>query len=292
MSLQHLARNAMNFAEDSKVPTSVSETSVPGLGVYYRSQPTSFDGVLYNPVACLILQGAKELRAGDLTVNVQAGQSMVISHDVPVMARTTEAPHLSVIVLLDMDMIRSLHDTIDPPSTEEAAEAIAVGTFDDGLLNALERYLGLNDTPEDIPILSPLILKEIHYRLLRGATGAMLRRLITRDSHASRIAKAIELIRNDFRGRLAVPEIANAAGMSASSFHEHFRSITGTTPLRYQKDLRLMEARRLLIEEGHSVSTAAFDVGYESATQFSREYSRKFGASPRTDLRQVQPLSA
>jgi AraC-like DNA-binding protein len=130
----------------------------------------------------------------------------------------------------------------------------------------------------------PLIRKELHFRLLLAPHGAMLRQLVSHDSHASCIARAIERIRESFRAPLAVPELAQAAGMSPSSFHKHFKTITETTPLQYQKDLRLLEARRLLQEGHHSVSETAFEVGYESPTQFSREYARKFGASPRNDI--------
>lgn len=132
--------------------------------------------------------------------------------------------------------------------------------------------------------MAPLIRREIHFRLLLARHGAMLRQLVRQESAASRISKAIGKIRQDFKTQIAVSELARTAGMSVSSFHEHFRTLTATTPLQYQKDLRLIEARQLLIDGTRSVSNVAFEVGYESPTQFSREYSRKFGVSPRRDL--------
>jgi transcriptional regulator GlxA family with amidase domain len=148
----------------------------------------------------------------------------------------------------------------------------------------LRRYLALADSPSDAKVLAPLVSKEIHYRLLVAPFGGMLRRLIRHDSKESAISRAIGYIRDDVRSAIVIPELARRVWMSASSFHEHFKTITRTTPLQYQKELRLLEARRLLKTGGASVTTAAFDVGYESASQFSREYARKFGVPPSQDL--------
>ena len=131
--------------------------------------------------------------------------------------------------------------------------------------------------------LAPLVLREIHFRLLRAQHGGMLRQLLLHESPASRISKAIALIRSGYKAPIAVADLAAAAGMSQSTFHEHFKSLTSTTPLQYQKELRLLEARRLLMSGGKSVASAAYDVGYESPTQFSREYARKFGIPPRDE---------
>lgn len=150
------------------------------------------------------------------------------------------------------------------------------------------RYLELMDAPLDAQVLGPMIVREIHFRLLMSPIGGMLRNLLSVDSHASRIAKAIIRIRNKFREPLVVAELAEIAGMSPSSFHEHFKSVTGTTPLQYQKDLRMIEAREILMRGACSVSIAGFEVGYESPTHFSRDYSRKFGCSPKHHLAQAK----
>jgi AraC-like DNA-binding protein len=144
--------------------------------------------------------------------------------------------------------------------------------------------LALADSPSDVKVLAPLVSKEIHYRLLVAPFGGMLRRLIRHDSNESAIARAIGYIRDDIRSAIVIPELARRVGMSASSFHKHFKTITKTTPLQYQKELRLLEARRLLRMGGASVTATAFDVGYESPTQFSREYARKFGVPPSRDM--------
>lgn len=160
------------------------------------------------------------------------------------------------------------------------ARALEVHRADSQLLDAMGRYLALAESELDARVLGPLLVKEIHYRLLVAPFGQMLRRLLRRDSHASSIARAIATLRRDFRSPMVVEELARAVGMSVSSFHKHFKEVTASSPLQYQKGLRLLEARRLLIAGTASVTTAAFEVGYESPTQFSREYARKFGRPP------------
>lgn len=252
-------------------------------------KPTSFQSSVYTPYMCLIMRGKKEILIGDQSIRFGNGQSLVLCHDLPVVARILEAsekvPYLAMVMPIDLDIVRNLYGEIGDAAPEpQRAEPLAVGQADEALMSALHRYLEISDTPSDLAVLGPLILKEIHFRLLMAPNGGMLRQLLMRDSHASRISKAIDLIRQEYRTALAVADLSRAANMSASSFHEHFKSITGTTPLQYQKDLRLIEAKQLLAIGEQSVATIAYDVGYESATQFSREYARKFGASPREDV--------
>ena len=144
--------------------------------------------------------------------------------------------------------------------------------------------MNLADRPLEAKVIAPLIKREIHFRLLLAEHGGMLRRLLRRESHASRISKAISLLGERYTNPLSVPELANTVGMSVSSFHQHFKSITATTPLQYQKNLRLIEAQRLLVDGAKSVASVAYDVGYESLSQFSREYSRKFQMPPSTEI--------
>jgi AraC-like DNA-binding protein len=152
------------------------------------------------------------------------------------------------------------------------------------LLDALGRYLGLIESSTDAKVLGPMISREIHYRLLMDPVGGMLRSLISYDSHSALVSRAITIIRRDFRSSIVVADLAREMGMSVSSFHRHFKAVTSLSPLQYQKELRLLEARRLLSAGATSVSTTAFEVGYESLSQFSREYSRKFKKSPAHDL--------
>ncbi len=259
---------------------------LPGLSVFRREAESDIEAVLYEPVMCLILQGSKVTSVGDQAVELTPGDALLVSHDLPVVSRITRAsaekPYLAVILALDLGLVRSLYDLVaDAPATSAPdARSLSTGPADPAWLAPLVRYLELMDDPLDAKVLGPSIRREIHYRLLLSPIGKMLRNLLVADSHASRVAKAIHKVRAEFRSPLCVSELAKAAGMSPSSFHQHFKSVTGTTPLQYQKDLRLIEARALLTDRTHTVSGAAYAVGYESPTHFSRDYSRKFGLPP------------
>jgi AraC-like DNA-binding protein len=289
MKTQDIAEQVIHYIDQVGGSDEPIWCDLPGLVVVKHDEPTTFEASLYQPVVCLILQGRKETMIGDRVMSFGAGESLIASHDLPVVSRITEAspdrPYLAMILMLDLGIVRSLYDQVGASDTQSGeGRSLDVHKTEPALLDALGRYVALLGRTAEAEVMAPLILKEIHFRLLMAPHGAMLRNLLWRDSHASRIARAIARIRQEFRSSLAVADLADAAGMSASSFHEHFKSITATTPLQYQKDLRLMEARRLLSEGNHTVSAAAFEVGYESPTQFSREYARKFGASPRSDV--------
>ncbi|MEM6734262.1 MAG: AraC family transcriptional regulator, partial [Myxococcota bacterium] len=243
----------------------------------------------YDPIMCLILQGRKVTTVGDRTFSASAGDCIIVSHDLPVVARITDAtessPYLAMVAKLDLSELRSLYDEVgDAEHAADQPSAYAVGPADSAVLDVMTRYATLDDAAS-CRVLAPLIRRELHYRLLTTHNGAMLRELLRRDSHASGITRAIRIIRERFRESLEVPELARSVGMSTSAFHKHFKEVTTTTPLQYQKSLRLTEARRLLWTGSHSVSSAAFAVGYESPTQFSREYSRKFGSAPKEVLK-------
>jgi AraC-like DNA-binding protein len=256
-----------------------------GLVLFRREVPSSFEASLYQPVLCLILQGKKEVSIGEQTLSVGPGECLLVSHDLPVRSRITKAPYLALVLEVDLSTIRKLYDEVAESALDsEHARAAATHRADPGLLDALRRYLALADSPADAKVLGPLTSKEIHYRLLMAPFGAMLRSLIRHDSDASAITRAIGHIRDDIRAPLAIPELARRVGMSVSSFHKHFKAITSTTPLQYQKELRLLEARQLLQAGGATVTVAAYEVGYESSSQFSREYARKFGVPPSHDL--------
>lgn len=273
-SLAYLRRN-----------TSGNDSVLPNLFVLREDSVTAFDAVIYNPVVCLILQGAKVTTIGDQVTKLAAGDALIVSHDLPVQSKITIAsaakPYLALILSLDLSMIRSLYEQVgshvqDAPD----ARSLSSGPADTELINTISRYLALQDAPLDAAVLGPSILREIHFRLLMSPTGGMLRSLLSVDSHASRVSKAILKLRSKFRESLTVADLAQVAGMSQSSFHTHFKLVTGTTPLQYQKDLRMIAARDLLRSGHHSVLAASFEVGYESATHFSRDYQRKFGLPP------------
>jgi AraC-like DNA-binding protein len=256
--------------------------------LFKRTQPTELSPELYEPVLCLILQGTKEVTIGGSTLHVGPGDSLLVTHDMPVTTRITEAspdaPYLSIVLMLDLSLVRSLYEEVRDALVQAPGPSAGVHRADAQLVAALARYVGLTGDPVERKVMVPLLQREIHFRLLMAPHGGMLRQLLRHDSHASNVARAISRIRRDYRTPLAVPDLARDVGMSLSSFHKHFREITASTPLQYQKELRLLEARRMLASGRHAVTTIAYEVGYGSQNQFSREYARKFGVPPSAHL--------
>lgn len=289
MTLARLIAQCRQYLDE----TATKHRMLPGLTVLRTASTSDIDAMIYDPVICLILQGRKETSIGDQFADLGPGDALLVSHHLPVQSRITRAspqePYLAVILTLDLGLARGLRDELaDVALPESDGRSLAAGRAEPALIAAFERCFDLMDSPLDAQVLGPSILREIHYRLLMSPAGAMLRKLLVVDSHASRIAKAMQRLRRDFRAPLSLPELARTAGMSATSFHQHFKAVTGTTPLQYQKDLRLIAARTLLAERGQSVTGAAYANGYESPTQFSRDYKRKFGKPPGRDARDAR----
>jgi AraC-like DNA-binding protein len=262
-----------------------NKSELTSLSVLCRDAPSAIEAVIYEPVLCLILQGSKVTSIGNQSVKLSAGDALLVSHDLPVVSAITEAsakePYLAIILTLDLAMVRGLCDQVgDVLKPDAISRSLAAGRAEAAWLAPMVRYVELVTDPLGAMVLGPATLREIHYRLLLSSIGGMLRTLIVTDSHGNRIAKAIKLLRTDYCSPLPARDLARAAGMSTSSFHQHFKAVTGTTPLQYQKDLRLIEAKALLMAMTHSVSQAAYAVGYESPNHFSRDFSRKFGAPP------------
>ncbi|MEX0308072.1 MAG: AraC family transcriptional regulator N-terminal domain-containing protein [Ruegeria sp.] len=272
------------------------ETGIEGLYAFGNLGTTACSAAFYEPIMCLVLRGAKEAHMGGRVVRYCAGDTLIVSHAVPVDAAviqsSPESPYTSLALRLDLALARSLCDEIgEMEEADRNLHSLDVAASDAALVDAVARLYRLSRDPVEAQALAPLVLREIHFRLLRARHGGMLRQLLRHESPASRISKAIALIRSDFRRPIPVADLATESGMSPSAFHEHFKSVTSTTPLQYQKELRLLEARRLLMTGAQSVASTAFEVGYESPTQFSREYSRKFGLSP-SDEKSASPLIA
>ena len=283
MSLDQLKHLATELACRE---TGDSEKILPSAHIFQCTEVTVIESAVYNPLICLILQGRKEMNVGQQFVELREGDLLLVSHDLPVASKITQAsterPYQALIFSLDLSILRGLYEQVgEAVSHKDHATSLSTSKAYPAWTEPMVRYLELMNTPIDARVLGPMILKEIHYRLLLSPIGGMLRNLLSVDSHASRIAKSIQQIRAKFREPLVVGALAQVAGMSQSSFHEHFKNVTGTTPLQYQKDLRMIEARTLLERGVPSVSFAGFQVGYESVTQFSRDYSRKFGCSPK-----------
>lgn len=286
MSFDRLRERAQRLAPTTSASLPTKHAPMPGLTLLSHPRSTAFESSIYEPVFCLILSGGKATTVGDQSFSLSAGKSLLVSHDLPVRSRITGAPYLSLLVELDLRLLRTLVDEgAMPPDTTmiDGSGAFEVTACDAALVDALDRYLMLASSPHDARVLGPLVRREIHYRILTAPHGAMLRHRLRRDSQESGVARAIDHLRRHFRSPVPVPDLARRAGMSPAAFHRHFKAVTRVTPLQYQKDLRLIEARALLRAGEASVSSAAFDVGYESPSQFSREYARKFGLPPGRD---------
>ena len=289
MSLSTLTRQATeHFDKRGDTPQSIV-TPMPGLTLLQSSETTELEATIYDPVICLILRGEKETTAGGRTIRFGAGESLIVSHSLPVVSRITQAtqkaPYLAIILSIDLSILRALYHEMDSvPDSDRQATAMNADKAGDDIIDALSRYLALSGQSVEKKVMGPLVLKEIHFRLLMAPHGAMLRQLLGHESYATQINKAISHLRANFRKPLSIKEVAKTIGMSESSFYERFKRVTETSPLQYQKDIRLIEAQRLLRIERLPVSSVAYEVGYESPTQFSREYSRKFGIPPSAEL--------
>ncbi|NIC04998.1 AraC family transcriptional regulator [Billgrantia bachuensis] len=265
-------------------------TPVPGLRMMCLEAPSGELHSVYKPLICLVLQGAKRLIVGSEARVFSTGQSILVSADMPVIGRIVQAsryePYLAIAVELEMATLRELTAHLGSPRPQPPSGMPTLFTVDTeaALLDCASRLMHLLDRPEAAPLLSPGIMRELHYWLLSGPHRSALRTLADPDSHASRLAAAIAILRAEYRTRVSVERLAAEAGMSLSSFHKHFKHMTSLTPGQYQKRLRLVEARRLMLDEGYSASNAAFEVGYESVSQFTREYGRLFQAPPKRDV--------
>lgn len=270
-------------------------TAIEGLGISCRTSPSDPCHGSYRPCFAMVIQGAKSVQLGSDTINYGAGDYLLTSLDLPVAWRVVEAspevPHFCITVAISSDKVLDLmgkSGLAKPAGPVKAQRGIVVNGATPELLDAAVRLLRLLDRPADIASLAPLIEQEILYRILTGPAGAQLINLAIADSHGNRIARAIAWLKDNFAGSLRIEELAEHVGMSASSFHHHFKSITAMTPVQYQKHLRLHEARRLMLVEGLDVGNAGHRVGYQSPSQFSREYSRLYGLSPVRDMDSVR----
>jgi AraC-like DNA-binding protein len=269
------------------------DTQVPGLALRRYTAPTEPASYLHEPSVCLVAQGAKRVFLGEDEYVYDDNHYLVTSVGLPAVGHVIEAstarPFLGLILRLDLsELARLMVDSSLPATrTQQTGRGMAVGRLTVPLLNAFERLIDLLDEPGNIPILAPLVQREILYRLLMSPQGPRLRQIATAGSHSHQIARALDWIRENFDRTLKVDDLASSAGMSASSFHQHFRTMTNMSPLQYQKWIRLHEARRLMLAGSLDATRAAFQVGYESASQFSREYSRLFGAPPLRDIKRM-----
>jgi AraC-like DNA-binding protein len=273
-------------------------TGIAGLTLHQRIAPTSPCSMTYEPGVTVIAQGRKRVDLGGTTFMYGEGQYLLTSVDLPIVSQIVEAsaetPCLALSLKLEMTVIRDLLSREEMPVAQAPSHspAMATGEATVEFLSACCRLIDLLDTPQDIPFLSGLIQREIIYRILRGPEGTRLRAIATLGDHSHRTAKAIAWIRANYAKPLRVEDLAQIAGMGLSTLHHHFRALTAMSPLQYQKQIRLQAARGRMLVDGLDAASAAFEVGYESATQFNREYSRLFGQPPMRDIRTLRSPGA
>ena len=270
------------------------DTAIPSLTLHRRRATTEPLPCVYNLGLGVVAQGAKQVLLGGRSIDYGPGQSMLTTIDLPVVSHVTRAsfaePFLGMMVTLDVRAIVQVASEMDEPSPRrhDAQRSISFAALNAGLLDALIRLVTLLDTPALVPRLAPLIQQEITIRLLTGPHGSQLRRLVTAGSPSQQIAKAVAWLKQNFVRALRGDDLADRAHMSASTFRQHFRALTGVSPLQYQKQLRLQKARQLMLNENFDAGSAGARVGYESASQFSREYRRLFGAPPQRDVTRMR----
>ena len=266
-------------------------TEIPDLILYRRSAQTACVSAAYEPSLVVFLQGQKQINVGKTTYVCGGSNFLLTSIDLPVVSQVIKAtekePLLGLLLKLEMPQVREILSQHEFHLREESADArgMAVGVTSVELLDACSRLVDLLDAPQDIPFLSSLIQREIIYRLLRSPQGKHLRAIATLGEQSHRTAKAVDWLRVNFAKPLRVEELATVARMGVSTLHHQFRSLTAMSPLQYQKQLRLHVARERMLNNGLDAASAAFEVGYESASQFNREYSRFFGQPPMRDVK-------
>ncbi len=266
-------------------------TDIPGLTLYRRTAPTPCNAATYEPSLAVFVQGRKRVTLGGTTYLCDESTFLLTSVDVPIVSQiitaSKDVPLLSLLLKLDLAIVREILslEEFHTPEDSSQGRGIAIGKTTVELLSACSRLMDLLDAPEDIPFLSNTIQREIVYRLLRGPQGERLRAIATLGNQSQRTAKAIAWLRANYAKPLRVDELAAVARMGMSTLHHHFRALTAMSPLQYQKQLRLVAARERMLVEGLDAASAAFEVGYESTSQFSREYRRFFGQPPMRDIK-------
>ena len=252
---------------------------------------------LYRSMICFILQGSKRVAINDNLLSYDTAQYLISALDLPLIGQILDAgagrPYVAVSLVLEPALVAELAATMAPVrENDPKGIGIAINPMTAPLRDTLLRLLSLLDTPNDIPVLAPMVERELLYRLLQGPQGRLMRQIAQPEGPLGRIRRAVQWIRDNHNTQLRIEALCDASGMSRASLHRHFLAMTGFSPLQYQKQLRLQEARQLLLAGEHTASDVAFAVGYESASQFSREYVRQFGAPPARAARQIRQAIA
>jgi AraC-like DNA-binding protein len=278
-----LLKAVRRYAAVHAAANGIAETPIPGLSIVRATAPSDLVYAISRPLVCLVVQGSKRVTLGTQDFPFTAGNSLLITADVPTISQITQAsvaaPYFSLVLELDPALIADLAAAMKVTPASDA-EPVRVDATETEVADAALRLLRLLDRPAAVPVLQRQMLREMHYWLLAGRHGTAIRNLAWPGGHAQRVARAVAILRAEYARPLRVERLAAEAGMSPSSFHQHFRAVTSLSPLQFQKHLRLIEAKRLMLSEGVNAGSAAFAVGYESVSQFTREYHRMFGAPP------------
>lgn len=273
------------------------ETAIAPLSLSRATAPSEPVTHICEPALCLVARGRKRVMLADEIYTYDPAHFLLVSVGLPIVGKVIEAseeePYLSLRLDLDLAQVGEILLEVGPPDRQgtDQRRGLAVSEVDPPLLDAVVRLLALLDNPRDIAVVAPLVLREIGYRLLMGEQGPRLCQIASEGGQSRRIATAIEWLRKNFTRSFRVEEVAREVHMSPSAFHEHFKAVTAMSPLQYQKRLRLQEARKLMLGEGLDAAAAAYRVGYESSSQFSREYRRCFGEPPRRDMARLRMVS-
>ena len=267
---------------------------LPRVHIYRIDNPTDVGGLIYQPVVCLVVQGRKRTFIGDGIFEYGAGECIVVAAEVAALGQVCEAstdePYLALNLYLDPAVIATILLDMNGLGEPTMQSAFGVAKAGPALLETFHRFISLLDRPDEIAVLAPHLEHELMFRLLIGPHGTLLRQIAGADTRLSHIRRAMAWIRQRYAERLSIDAMAAVAGMSVSVFHRRFKALTDLSPLQYQKHIRLHEARRRLVTEHAEAATVGYAVGYESASQFSREYKRLFGAPPRRDADTLQSI--
>lgn len=280
---------ASKVGEQEHVPTEIE-----GLSFYREDSVQGCTVCVVEPSIAIVVQGSKSMSLDTQTYTYDRTKFLITSLDLPATMQVLKAnkvePYLGLSLKLDLRMVSELLLQLKHPVQDEKAtdHGMILGDTSPWLLDSLYRLVSLLNEPDSIPVIAPLIEREICWRILNSEQGYRLRQIVTAGSQSHRIAKAIEWLKFNYNKNFRVDELAEIAQMSSSTFHQHFRQLTSMSPLQYQKYLRLTEARRLMLGESLDASTVAYEVGYESPSQFSREYSRLYGAPPKKDIERIR----
>lgn len=286
-----LLKAVRRYIEVHAGPSGVARTAIAGLTAIRSTGPSGLEYAISRPLVCLVLQGSKQVTIGTKVLAFTAGDSLLIAADVPTVSQITCAsasqPYFSLVLDLDLAIIAELTLAMKGTAVTPGSP-VRVERTDDEVADSALRLMRLLERPTALPVLHAQLVREMHYWLLVGRHGQAIRQLGWPESHALRVARAVALLRADFAQPLPIERLAAVAGMSPSSFYQHFRAATSLSPLQFQKRLRLIEARRLMTAQDVSASSAAFAVGYESVQQFTREYRRLFGLPPGKDAEAIR----